>query len=249
MKTSFNLKTPLQRCADSFPLPRLSLFSRAALRLSLFIEGLKKNDWLNLPGLKSLNQKKAHALAVQVAVFLAAIFQARKANARIYFGFGLLGVMAPWAGACYLLFDKTAVDSSWYYTNSFYLFMVLAPFLKSVVEYIGIFLLFNPASKYRYVMAYPIGFALGKIIWLINVQNNAEFHQLEPVSFPLLCMLAVAVFIYVSNYLFHAQFHRADAFDARLNGLAQVADDLPAEKVKSMFLTTWREKKEFQKQY
>lgn len=49
------------------------------------------------------------------------------------------------------------------------------------------------------------------------------------------------------DYFVWRKFHRADAYEARIQGLVQVEADIPAEKWKSMMLTVLREQKEFKR--
>jgi len=187
-------------------------------------------------------------------VSLAALLSAlnSRINNRILFGFGLIGVLAPVAGSCFVWFDKKAISTGWvsvYYTNYFYLLLVLAPFLKSVLEIIGVFFLFPKGVKRSLLLSLPLGFTLGKIIWLCTVQNNDQFHTVEPWQISAVGVALGLCLLISADFFTWRKFHREDAFDARLKGIVQVNDHLDNEKLGAMIRNAIRQEKEFQKEF
>jgi hypothetical protein len=180
---------------------------------------------------------------------LLALVMTSTANARIYVGLGLMGVIAPLAACAYLLFDRGEVDSSWYHLNYFHLLFLLGPHLFELFCLLGAFLLFPQGSKRAYLIAIPAGYVLAKIVWLISVTNNQEFWQVVPSSFVLGGIAISGVVLKIMNWLTWRQFHAVDSFEAKQKGLYQIANDLPAEKYRSMMQETLRNKYEFNSKY
>lgn len=235
MKTSFNLKNPL-RCERA--LSRFSFWPCWPLALGPFSSAVRTMK--SSTTVRALKDRLAGLAALPLTLTV---------NARLFLGLVMMGVVAPLAACAYMVFNRGFIIEHWYHVNYFHLFFLLGPHLFNVACFFGIFLLFPRGSKRAYFIAIPFGYTMAKILWLIQVSDNKALWSLVPSSFILGGMAISVVLLLIMDWLSWRKFHRADAFDARLNGLAQVADDLPAEKVKSMFLTTWREKKEFQKQY
>lgn len=182
-------------------------------------------------------------------VGLAALILSIGANNRIYAGLVLMGVVAPLSSCFYMMFNRFDVDKVWYHVSYYYLFFLLAPSLFVLACLIGVWLLFPRGSKRAYALVVPTGYTLGKILWYIQVSSNEEFHSILPISFVGLGCLISFFFFVALDWLAHNKFHRKDAFDARYDGLAEVAGDLEPAKVVSMLKSIHREKKAFQKQY
>lgn len=224
---------------------------------------LKSSDWRSLlssPGrlirvkMSRLNLR-THRTVVRVArevlVGLDALLLSLGAqiNKRILIGVGLMGVAAPLVSCFYMLFDKAAFDETWYHASYFHLFLLLGPSLFILTCLIGAFFLFPAGSKRAYALSVPAGFTVGKILWLIQCTSNADFYSVVPLSFVLIGAL-ISVFIFVAiDWLAYNKFHREDAFEARMTGIVNLADDFDDAKFKSMVKTVWREKKAFRKQF
>lgn len=180
---------------------------------------------------------------------LAALSQSATANARIFIGLALMGVVSPLSACTYMLFDRTVIDLTWYHLNYFHLFFLLGPHLFQFFCVVGAFMLFPQGSKRAYLLIAPTGFILAKIIWLYQVDSNNELWAVVPSSLILISVLISAVLLLTIDFLTWRQFHRMDAFEKRLEGLYKISKDIPNDKLGSMFKTTWREKRDFQKEY
>jgi hypothetical protein len=199
-----------------------------------------------------LSLPKILAAAVRdVLAGLHALALATTANKRLYVGFGFIGIVAPLVGCSYLLFDRTIVDVEWYHLNNFYLLLLLGPFITGVFICIGVYHLFPNGSKRAYTLALPMGYLIGKIIWLYQIESNEEFYQITPVNIILVGVLISTVIMFLSEWLTWRWSHRVRAFDCRRDSLDNIVDDedISDAKFRSMFRQVYREKKEFHKQY
>lgn len=182
---------------------------------------------------------------------LHALVLATSANKRLYAGFGFIGIVAPLVGCSYLLFDRTIVDVEWYHLNNFYLLLLLGPFITGVFICIGVYHLFPTGSKRAYALALPMGYLIGKIIWLYQIESNEEFYQITPVNIILVGVLISVIILFLSEWLAWRWAHRTRAFDVRLDSLDNIVDDedITDAKFRSMFRQVYKDKKAFPKQY
>ena len=224
---------PLLLCRNI--LKDLRSFALACCSRGAFISLLKKLSLVHVG--RELNVG-LHALADSATV-----------NKRLFVGLVLIGIMAPLAGCFYLLFDKTDSVEGWYYVNNFYLLLVLGPSFKEIVVFVGVYHLFPKDSKRAYLLSIPMGFSIGKILWLLTITSNDQFHSITPFDFVFTGVVISAGLFFSIDWLIWRWSHRAMAFDARLKLIYQNADEFSHEKVISMFKTTMREKLEFPKQY
>lgn len=190
--------------------------------------------------------------AVLVALHgLSALALSATANKRLYVGLVLIGILAPLSGCMYLLFDREVKEADWYYVNNFYLFLVLGPSIKDLFIAIGVYHLFPNKSKRAFLLSLPMGFAVGKIIWLVSVSSNEQFYEILPYHIIFIGVLISAVLLFSVEWFAWRSEHRVRAFDKRLDGLFQIVDEesISADKFRSMFRTTYQQKKNFHKEY
>jgi hypothetical protein len=186
-----------------------------------------------------------------VATGLHAVVLSTVANKRLYVGFGFMGIVAPLAGCMHLLFNKTVIDVEWYHLNNFYLLLLLGPFITGVFICIGVYHLFPNGSKRAYALALPMGYLIGKIIWLYQIESNEEFEQITPLNVVLVGVLISVIIFFLSEWLAWRWAHRTRAFDARLDSLDNIVDEesISDAKFRSMFRQVYKEKKAFPKQF
>jgi hypothetical protein len=199
--------------------------------------------------LKTMVYAHAHKVLTVGLNVLKQIRLSREVNVRIYFGGVMMGVAAPLTGCAYMVFNRTDYVQGWYHVNYFHFFYLLGPHLFEFFCLCGVFLLFPRSSKRAYFIAIPTGYVLAKIIWLIQIKSNQELWQVVPSSFILISILISLVILLTLDFLTWRKFHRVDAFEKRIDGILQVSDDLPSDKVVSMLKLTWRERKDFQTKY
>lgn len=175
---------------------------------------------------------------------LVALMMAVTANRRIYFGLVIMFVCAPLAYCWYAMFDRAHHIPGWYHVNYFHLFFLIRVQLGISVFLLGLYF-FLPADKRTKLLSIPLGYFLMSIAANVMASSNEDIWRIGSVSLFAAGVCISLVLFFGLDYFTHRQFHRADAFEKRLEGIFQIADELPADKVKSMFVTTWRERKEF----
>jgi hypothetical protein len=148
-----------------------------------------------------------------------------------------------------MLFSRTEVIDGWYYVNYFHLFLTIGPSLFVFFLLTGAFLLFPDGCKRAYALVVPTGYTISKILWLLTVTSNEQFWQMPTGSFLFAGVLISFTLFIMLDWLAHNKFHGLDSFDARLEGLYNIADAVDDKKFKSMFVQTMRAKKEFRKKF
>jgi hypothetical protein len=240
----YNLQTPLQwkKLNDSLKM--------AGRSLRCWLLSLSSHGKLFLPN--RIPNLRAVAVAVKAAVTtLDVLVLSVTTNKRLYVGLVFIGVIAPLAGCSYLLFDRTVLDREWYHLNNFYLLLLLGPFITGVFICIGVYHLFPNGSKRAFLLALPMGYLMGKIIWLYQIKSNDEFYELTPVHIILVGVLISIVLLISIEWLEWRWAHRTRAFDCRLDSLDNIVNEesISDAKFRSMFRTIYNEKKNFPKEY
>lgn len=189
----------------------------------------------------------------EVAAGLNALVLAASANKREYVGLVLMYVCAPFAYCAYDFCDEGArAASNWsgweFHLNPFHLLFLIRWQLSGVIFLCG-FYLNIPEGKRAKMLAIPIGFLFMSIWVNVFAGSNDDMRAIGNVYLFFAGACLALVIFYGMDWFVSRWSHRVRAFESRLDGICQVADDLPAEKVVSMFKATWREKKEFPKQY
>lgn len=182
---------------------------------------------------------------------LAALVLSATANKRLYVGLVLIGIVAPLSGCSYMLFDRSVRVEGWYYLNNFYLFMVLGPSITEAIICVGAYHLFPSKSKRAFLLSIPMGFAIGKIIWLCSVSSNEQFYEVAPSQIVFVGILISLVVLFSVEWFAWRNEHRFRAFCSRTDSLDNIVDEpsISDAKFRSMFKTIYQEKKNFPKQY
>jgi hypothetical protein len=154
-----------------------------------------------------------------ISAGLHAVVHSTTTNLRIYVGLILVGVVSPSSMVFYKIFDKEAVDQTWYHLNFFYLFHVLGPYLLMGFFIVGMYHLFPNGSKRSYILAMPLGYIISKSILIILCTSNEEWH--ESVSLPMFAMGAgIALVLFVSiDWFAWRKYHKFDSIPARIKGI------------------------------
>ena len=180
----------------------------------------------------------------EVHAGLVALVMATTVNRRIYVGLALMIVVAPLSYCWYALFDRAHHIVGWYHVNYFHLFFLIRFQIAFSVFFIGLYN-YLPRDPRTKVLAIPLGFLFMSIVVNVIATSNPDIWSIADLSlFGAGICLSLVIFFGL-DYFVGRKFHRADAFDKRIDGIMEIADDLPADKVLSMFRTTWRERKEF----
>lgn len=190
-------------------------------------------------------------VALEALLGLNALVLSLAANKRLYVGLILIGVVAPLSGVSYMLFDRTVMVEGWYYVNNFYLFLVLGPSITQVCLLLGVYHLFPRKSKRAFLLTIPMGFSVGKIIWLITVTSNEELHSLTPANIILVGGLVSFVVMFSIEWFAWRNEHRFRAFCSRTDSLYNVVNEpsISDAKFRGMFKTVYQQKKNFPKEY
>jgi hypothetical protein len=182
----------------------------------------------------------AGALVARVGVVLNSR-EVAKAFPRFLVGLVILVLVAPFADTFYTMLDPNDRVSPevWYYESYNWLFLCLGPYLKSVLNVIGIYLVLVHKSHIKtYVLAFPMMYDIGKILWLLQVSNHDEYNAVTPDMFIVYGLFAGVFLIGVLNLLSFWLFHRVHAVKARLQGLRNIADKADSQIIVKSFCET-----------
>lgn len=164
-----------------------------------------------------------------------------KAFPRVVVGLVLLVLVAPYADIFYtrLDFNDRVSADVWYYESYHWLFLCLGPYLKNVLTLIGVYLVFVHKSKVKnYIFAWPLMYDLGKILWLIQVDNHKEYLSITPDMYLVYGFGAGLFLIGIIDLLTYWLNHRVEAIKRRLKGLHQIADKVDAQIIRNGFVQT-----------
>lgn len=175
----------------------------------------------------------------------AAVKQSRKiakAFPRFFIGLVLIIWAAPYADFFYTKFDvndRVPMDV-WYYESWNWFFLTLGPYLKSIVNLFGIYLILVHKSRIlNYVFAFPLMYDVGKILWLIQVSNHDEYNLGFPGGVWKWYGFFAAIFlIIITDALTYWLNHRVEAISRRLQGLRNIADKVEPEVIVAKFVET-----------
>lgn len=205
---------------------------------------------LPLPGASFIRLKTLSIQALLVLVYrdlvagLHALINASTVNNKIYVGLILMLVVAPLSYCTYELFDRSYHVPGWYHLNFFHLFFLIRFQIAFSVFFIGLYY-YLPSEPRVKILSIPLGFLFMSIAINVMADSNDDIWRIANASLWAAGICLSLVIFYGLDYFSWRKFHRADAYEKRLDGIAQVADELPPEKVASMFVTTWRERREF----
>jgi hypothetical protein len=180
----------------------------------------------------------------EVHAGLVALMMAATVNRRIYVGLMVMFVGAPLSYCWYALFEGAPRIPGWFHVNLYHLLFLIRFQIAFAVFFIGLYH-YLPQDRRTKLLSIPLGFLFMSIVVNIMAKSNDDIHRIANLSIWAAGVCLSLVLFFGLDYFVWRKFHRADAFEKRLDGIAEIANDLPAEKVVSMFTTTWRERKEF----
>lgn len=165
-----------------------------------------------------------------------------RAFPRVFIGFFLLVIVAPYADVFYTRLDFNARVSPdvWYYESYHWLFLCLGPYLKTVFQTIALYLIFNVKGNMILapVAAYSLMYDIGKIFWLLQVSNHEEYKSLPTTWYMVYGFLAGLFLLVMLDRLTFYFNHRWEAIRRRLHGLRNIADKADAQIIVSGFVRT-----------
>jgi hypothetical protein len=162
-------------------------------------------------------------------------------NVRTVIGIVLVLYVAPESEYLYLHFDHTNHNQTWYYETWFWFWMCQGPYLNSLITWIGAYLVFCPMGYTRksYLLAFPIGWQVAKIVWLCFVVSHTEFHSRPTNLFICYGLLIAVAMILAFQFLEHRLHHRTLKYFANLDGLCQIVD--PTDAIQRGFRDAWKQ--------
>jgi hypothetical protein len=244
---SISNQQPLTKCGKYFLQFLLSLLPEPSRSdAQVMIQQTSGND------LKNLKRKSFNLMATllrlahvdRAAAALKNLISTREVNARLLVGLALVGIITPLADIFYTWLPAGRVpESEWYYESWYWLFLCLGPYIQVFTGFLGAYLiLFQRWNIKALFLVAPMWLAVVKIVWLaFFVEAHAEFLSVPPLAIYLYCAAFMAVSFGISNYLAWRKYHRADAHEARMNGLCQIAN--MSDPIQAGFVKTWNEMK------
>jgi hypothetical protein len=271
MKTYLSLKKPLQKlCESIFNLSHWQSFAHSAadyfltpLMLSgtqTTLQSLRSSTSQVrvlfsrvLPTRKSsLGKQTERTLQCIVLAFreafagLAALSLTLRSNQRKYVGLLLMFGISPISYCTYdLLFSYQDLPViGWFHYNFFHFFFLVRWPLAAIVWLVGLFH-YLPKDRGVKVLAFPLGWCFMALFQSVMADSNEDVW--EVVNIILLgagISFALMIFLFL-DYFIWRKFHREDAFEKRFEGIYRVHEDLPLDKIGSMFIQTMHDKKNF----
>lgn len=169
-----------------------------------------------------------------------------KAAPRLCMGLVLVIWVAPQADVFYTRFDfyDRVPAEVWYYESFHWLFLCLGPYMKSILNVVGLYLCFVNKTNWikLSVAAFALCYDFGKITWLLQVSNHDEYKALPSLGW--ICgygLLCAAVLLLITELSAHWLNHRFLAFKARLRGLRNIVDKADPQIICNGFVKTMDE--------
>lgn len=242
MKTLFKLNKPLSKCfgeLSSLWLSSLPDYLKEIENKMNKIVSETSNDSKMKRGLKKIFLMMiAHVGRAVVVKNTKSII---KAFPRFIIGLILLVWVAPYADTFYtrLDFNDRVSPDVWYYESYHWLFLCLGPYLKNVLTIVGLYFIFVHKSHIKaYVLAFPMMYDLGKIIWLLQVENHTEYKTVTPEMYILYGLATGLLLIGILDLLSFWLFHREHAIIARLTGLRRIVPHAEPQMIVNGFAKT-----------
>lgn len=130
----------------------------------------------------------------------------------------LLICAGPLVEVSYRLFDPNAGNVSDYWNTYHFLFAIRSD-LSTIFYATGFYLLLPEFSKVKYFAIVPVAYKLARIIWMVFVSSNAQYHAFLPIHFLLYGGSASLVWFFVFEYLINLHFHKREGIRARVFGI------------------------------
>jgi hypothetical protein len=164
----------------------------------------------------------------------------RKMTWRKVLGMFLAGPLAFGSDLVYSLFKLETRISGWYYDNFRYLFMCLGPYLMACFIALGFYFYYSPVNhKNSWGGCLPLSIPIAKMMWMIGVTNDVEWHQVPPATYFGGAALIVLLFWFVGDDLMYIYNHRIRNAASTMDNITNNRKALPAEDVVDMYAKTW----------
>lgn len=246
LTTTVKWSNYLTRFGTRWPQYRL-LFSSLVSRCSQSVARIKTMIRPALAGRDHVSRALT-AMALSITV-----------NLRVYLGWCLVGI-SPAAACVHMWMDRSVKIDGWYHENYFHLFMLLGPYLFCLCVLLGIYLIIPPAKEKSIkvfkrtlrwqtnrLMSYPIGFVIGKLIWLTMTTSNEDYWSLPGASIFIVGFALAYLTLTQLDYWTWRKFHAFDGIVSTLEGLYNSTID-SKEKIE-LAKPYMKELKEFNSKY
>jgi hypothetical protein len=239
-----------------------ALWSLLPLQLQRDVQALiRQTSVLNLRSVRRIKQSNLmHLLSFLVTDLVAktlikvqVFIQTRKVSGRLIAGIFLAGCLAPLSDIFYAFdflkqFESWRVETEipgWYYENYSYFFLSVGPYIGWIFGAIGTYFIFVPtATKQKYLMSASIFIPVIKILWLIQVTSDAEFHALPHWAYWIYGVGVSVGLWFAAEYMIYLLNHKLLNALSTIWNITNNRKALPAEQVNEMYATTCTKLKE-----
>jgi hypothetical protein len=201
--------------------------------LSSFVAQVSANAKLSLKDLYRKSSNLMTALIGPVVSTLQNKLEAlsRKMTWRKVLGMFLAGPLAFGSDLVYSLFKLD---------NFRYLFMCLGPYLMACFIALGFYFYYSPVNhKNSWGGCLPLSIPIAKMMWMIGVTNDVEWHQVPPATYFGGAALIVITFWFVGDDLMYIYNHRIRNAASTMDNITNNRKALPADQAVEMYATTW----------
>jgi hypothetical protein len=243
----------LQKWLRNFFLPSLSFLLPESLRGDAQVTLIHLRTGFSLRNVRSksisLTRLLLHLATEKVAMTTTKVkvFIQTRITGRFIVGMFLVGCFAPLADIFYAFdflkqYESWHYDTehpTWYWDNYCDLFLCLGPYMAWILIGFGVNCLCMPAtSKKKYLLVVSIFYPVTKIIWLITVTSDPEFHQIPEFAYWIYGVMSSIILWCVAEYLLYFFNHKVLNCLSTLSNITNNRDKLPAEQAVEMYATT-----------
>lgn len=198
-------------------------------------------------GMNHLQQSTAR-IGQEVVTESKKYIQSRKVSGRIIIGIFLAGSIAPLSDVFYAFEFMTYFEGfrletkikDYYYSNYRYLFMCLGPYLYAVFTVIGVYMTLVPeGAKKSWLVSIPLGLPIIKILWLLQVKNSMQFHQIPTLAYIIYGFVVASCLWFISKCLAYLLNHRKRNAESTMDNITNNRKAFPADQAVEMYATTW----------
>jgi len=159
-----------------------------------------------------LNQVVVHARLAIHAILLAAT-----SNRRTFLGLAFIA-SGPLIEVAYRLFNESGGDPLSYWNAYHFLFAVRSD-MSTILYATGFYLLMSEFSRVKLIAIVPTAYKLARIIWMLFVTNNTQYHAFVPVQFLLYGFSIGLAWLFMFEWMMSLTFHKIAGCWNRIEGI------------------------------
>lgn len=236
------------KCSKNYFLHLLLLVLPEQLRSDV-LPVIQQMSVLSLKSVRLNNTSRSLLLHVTalVACRVRGFIQTRKVTGRLIAGIFLAGCLAPLSDIFYAFdffkqfpaWNHYTENPAWYYNNYADLFLCLGPYIAWILAALGLNFMFIPeTSKKKCLISISIFYPVIKILWLLQVTSDPEFHSIPPFAFWLYGIGIAVCLWFAAEYLVYLFNHKILNAVSTLDNITNNRKNLPAEQVVEMYAAT-----------